>query len=121
MSEAQEHFNAGVEAYNAGDIDKAVEELETATQLDNTDHKSFIYLGAAYAAKGRYNAAIGAFKMADQIMPSIPSTYYNIGQAYEAAGMLEDAEYEYNRAVRLDPTYTNANEALARIRKKLAQ
>jgi Flp pilus assembly protein TadD len=119
LEEAQKHYKAGVEAFKAGDIDRAVEELESATRLDDTDHKAFSYLGAAYAAKNRYNAAIGAFKKAEQINPNIPSIHYNIAQAYEASGLDNEAEYEYEKAVELDPNYAKAHEALDKLKKRL--
>lgn len=119
MTEAAEHFNRGVDAYKSGDIDTAVQELETAAQLDNQNYKAFSYLGAAYAAKKRFNAAIGAFKTAEQIAPGIASIHFNIAQAYEAAGMLDEAEYEYDRALQVDPNYTKARESLDKIKKKL--
>jgi tetratricopeptide (TPR) repeat protein len=119
MAEADEHFRLGVEAYKAGNYDKAIEELETATELNHEDHKAFTYLGAAYAAKGRYNAAIGAFKTAEQIMPGIASIHYNIAQAYEAAGIPTEAEYEYERALQIDPNYTKARDAYERLKRRL--
>jgi Flp pilus assembly protein TadD len=87
MTEAEEHFRRGVEAFKAGDCDKAIEELEAATRLDQDNYKAFNYLGAAYAAKGRFNTAIGAFKRAEQIAPNVASIHYNIAQAYEATGI----------------------------------
>ena len=114
-----EHFRLGREAFKAGDFDKAIEELETATQLNHEDHKAFCYLGAAYAAKDRYNAAIGAFKTAEQIAPGVASIHYNIAQAYEASGILNEAEYEYERALQIDANYAKARQALAKIKRKL--
>lgn len=119
MTSATEHFRLGVEAYKAGDCDKAIEELEAATHQDPQNYKAFNYLGAACAAKGRYNAAIGAFKAAEQIAPGIASTHYNIAQAYEADGLLSEAEYEYEKAIQADPSYTKAQEALTSLKKRL--
>jgi len=119
MAEAAEHFRLGVEAFKAGEIDRAIEELESATQIDHANHKAFTYLGAAYAAKQRYNAAIGAFKTAEQIAPGVASIHYNIAQAYEATGIVSEAEYEYERAIEIDPNYTKAQEAVQKLKKKL--
>lgn len=119
MSEASAHFARGIEAFKANDHDTAIEELEIATQLDHGDYKAFCYLGAAYAAKDRYNAAIGAFKTAEQIAPGVASIHYNIAQAYEATGILNEAEYEYERALEITPNYAKAQEALARLKKRL--
>ncbi len=119
MTDVVDHFKLGVEAFKAGDLDTATEHLEQATQQDHQNYKAFNYLGAAYAAKDRYNAAIGAFKTAEQIAPNVASIHYNIAQAYEASGITSEAEYEYERAVEIDPNYTKAAEALAILKKKL--
>jgi tetratricopeptide (TPR) repeat protein len=119
MEDAAEHCRLGAEAYKAGDVDKAIEELETATHLNHDDHRAWCYLGAAYAAKGRYNAAIGAFKTAEQIAPGVASIHYNIAQAYEAAGIDAEAEFEYERALEIDPNYAKAREACGRLKRKL--
>jgi len=121
MDDAMEHFIIGVDAFKSGEIDKAVKELEAATQADKKNHKAFAYLGAAYAAKERYNAAIGAFKISEQLKPGIPSIHYNIAQAYEAAGVPSEAQFEYERALQIDPHYTRAAEALAELKKTSEQ
>lgn len=118
MSE-KDNFVSGVEAFKAGDLDNAIECLEAATQTDHGNYKAFNYLGAAYAAKDRYNAAIGAFKTAEQIAPGVASIHYNIAQAYEASGILNEAEYEYECALKLNPDYAKAQEALARLKQRL--
>ena len=119
MKEADDHFKLGIEAFKAGDCDKAIDELEAATRLDQLNYKAFNYLGAAYAAKDRFNAAIGAFKAAEQIAPAVASIHYNIAQAYEATGITNEAEYEYERAIEIDPNYTKAREALDKLKKRL--
>ncbi|MHB9038280.1 MAG: tetratricopeptide repeat protein [Armatimonadota bacterium] len=119
MAEAMEHYKRGVDAFKAGDIDAAIEALEAATHLDHENHRAFSYLGAAYSARERYNAAIGAFKTAEQIAPGVASIHYNIAQAYEASGILNEAEYEYERAIEIDPAYERAKDALEKVKKKL--
>lgn len=121
MGQETENFTRGVEAFKSGDVDKAIEALEAATHEDPQNVKAFNYLGAAYAAKGRYNAAIGAFKMAEQIAPGVASVHYNIAQAYEASGILNEAEYEYERALKINPDYPKAQEALAKLKQRMRQ
>jgi tetratricopeptide (TPR) repeat protein len=79
----------------------------------------FNCLGAAYASTGRYEKAIGAFKTAEQMAPDIARIHYNIAQAYEAIGILTEAEYEYEKAVALDPSYTKAAEAMKALKTRL--
>lgn len=119
MEQSDSHYKLGLEAFKAGDYDKAISELEDASRESHKDYKVFNCLGAAYAAKGRYEKAIGAFKTAEQIAPSIPMIHYNIAQAYEAVGIPNEAEYEYEKAVKLDPSYTKAVSALTALKKRL--
>lgn len=119
MTDAAEHYKLGIEAFKTGDLDTAIEELETSSKIDNTNYRSFNYLGAAYSAKGRLNAAVGAFKIAVQLAPNVASIHYNIAQALEADGVDSEAEYEYERALQIDQNYAKAREALDRIKKRL--
>ena len=119
MADGAESFARGVEAFKTGDFDTAIKELEDATHLSQDNYKAFCYLGAAYAAKQRYNAAVGAFKTAEQIAPGIASVHYNIAQAYEADGVDGEAEYEYECALKINPNYALAIEALAKLKQRL--
>lgn len=114
-----EHYKLGVEAFKAGNIETAIEQLEAAAHMDHENYKAFTYLGAAYSAQERYNAAIGAFKTAEQIAPGVASIHYNIAQAYEASGIQSEAEFEYERALEIDPDYLKAKEALDALKKRL--
>jgi len=118
MEDAANHIQKGLAAFQSGDYDTAISELEGATREDSANYRAFIFLGAAYAGKAKYNAAIGAFKMAEQINPNVASVHYNIGQAYEAAGVPDEAEYEYEYALRITPNYSKAQEALDSLRKR---
>jgi tetratricopeptide (TPR) repeat protein len=119
MADTADRFASGVEAFKASDFDKAIVELEAATHLNQDNYKAFCYLGAAYAAKQRYNAAVGAFKIAEQIAPGVASIHYNIAQAYEADGVDGEAEYEYEKALAINPGYTLAKEAMTRLKRRL--
>jgi len=119
MEESGSHYESGLSALKSGDYDTAIAELEEASTQSSQDYRVFNALGAAYAAKGRYEKAIGAFKAAEQIAPRVPKIHYNIAQAYEAVGILTEAEYEYEKAVSLDPNYSKAKEALLDLKNRL--
>ncbi|MDO8586388.1 MAG: tetratricopeptide repeat protein [Armatimonadota bacterium] len=116
MTDGTNHLEQGLAAFKAGDFQGAIDELEVATREEQDNYRAFNYLGAAYAGKGKYNAAIGAFKSAEQINPNVASIHYNLGQAYEAAGVPAEAQYEYEFALRLDAGYTRAEGALAALK-----
>ena len=119
--ESNIHLTAGLAAFQNGDFDSAISELEEATRLDRENFRAFLYLGAAYGEREKYDEAIGAFKAASQLKPNVPSLHYNLGQAYEAAGVPSEAVYEYNRALEIDPRYSKADEALEDLKQRLGQ
>ena len=119
--ESNIHLTAGLAAFQDADYDTAVKELEVATRLDEGNFRAFLYLGAAYGEREKYDEAIGAFKRAGQLRPNVPSLHYNLGQAYEAAGVPSEAVYEYNRALEIEANYIKAQEALEDLKKRLGQ
>ncbi len=119
--EANIHVTAGLAAFHAQDYLSAIAELEEATRLDENNFRAFLYLGACYGEIGKYEAAIGAFKRASAIRPNVPSVHYNLGQAYEAAGVPSEAAYEYNKALELNPNYKLALEAYEDLKRRLGQ
>lgn len=121
MEDWNNHYTLGITAFRGGDFETAVTEFESACHLNSGDYRLFNALGAAYAGKGLFEKAIGAFKAAEQIAPDIAKTHYNIAQAYEAIGLLSEAEYEYQRALDTDPSYTTAWTALKTLKTRVSQ
>jgi Tfp pilus assembly protein PilF len=106
----------GLEYLKAGKIDEAMEHLETATTRFPEDYQGFTYLGVAYAQKGLYNRAVGAFQAAVRLRSDLPSIRYNLGLAYQADGFPDKAGEEFEEALRLDPSYQKAEQALKAIK-----
>jgi Flp pilus assembly protein TadD len=121
MDQSKVHLERGLDAMNRQDFETAVAELEEATLAEPTSDEAFSYLGAAYAAVERHNAAIGAFKRATELRPMDARMRYNLAQAYEIAGVPQEAYHEYCRALRLDPSYTLAWQACTALKSKMAQ
>lgn len=113
------YLEQGLAAMKAGDFDTAIAQFEEASRQNQNDYRVFNCLGAAYASTSRYEKAIGAFKTAEQIAPDVARIHYNIAQAYEAISILTEAEYEYEKAVALDPSYTKAIEAMRSLKARL--
>lgn len=120
MGDYRDCLASGLCAFKAKDFETAVAELEQATLENQDSFTAFVYLGAAYANAGHYNEAIGAFKRAELLKPGDPRTHYNLGQAYEAAGVPTEALYEYTKALQIDPCYTNARNAFISLKHRIA-
>ena len=119
MNKRTSSFDQGVEVFAARDYKGAVSLFEAATRESADDYESFVYLGVAYSHLGRYNAAIGALKRASEIRPNSPVVHYNLGQAYEAAGVPDEAWSEYSMAMSIDPMYARAKNAMESLSERL--
>ncbi|MDO8587474.1 MAG: tetratricopeptide repeat protein [Armatimonadota bacterium] len=110
---------AGIEAFKSGNYDDAIYKLEMATLDNPRDFRAFAFLGAAYAQQGRYSAAVGSFKHAAGLEPGVAKVHYNLGQAYEAAGVPREAWFEYKNALEIDPYYQPARAAVTLLGAKM--
>jgi len=119
MPEQISELDQGITIFKDGDFGRAADVLETVSRRYPESYEAFVYLGAAYAQQGRYNAAIGALKRASEIKPDSPRIHYNLGQAYEAAGVPREAWFEYKKALELDPKYGLARGALISLSQRL--
>lgn len=125
--EADKHYNEGITAFKNGNLDKAIQEFQRATELNNTDVMAFCWLGFAYMKKGQTTEAIPHFTRALQLNPKYELAHNNLGTAYwevgkllERSGQKDKATEEFNKAVAsyeqavaLKPDYAEARFNLA--------
>lgn len=121
MTENADVIQKGKTALDGGDLKSAVEAFEEATRLDTESYDAFVYLAVAYSKQSRYNRAIGALKKASDIRPNSPNVHYNLGQAYEAAGVPKEAWSEYKNALNIDAFYAKAREAMSGLSDRLPE
>lgn len=125
--EADRHYNDGIAAFKNGNLDKAIQEFQRATELNKTDAMAFCWLGFTYMKKGQTTEAIQNFSRALQLDPKYALAHNNLGTAYwevgktlQASGQKDKAAEEFNKAVTsyeqavmLKPDYTEARFNLA--------
>ncbi len=68
-------------------------------------------LGRTYIATGRLAEALTFLGKAAKWGPTIPDTYYYMGQAYEKAGQLKDAKMAYLKVIDVAPNSEIADQA----------
>jgi tetratricopeptide (TPR) repeat protein len=71
-------------------------------------------LGYAYMQKGAYNSAIDLFKEAiklDKNPKPDPTFYYHLGLAYEKTKQADLAKQQFERALKISPTFGDASAA----------
>jgi tetratricopeptide (TPR) repeat protein len=125
-----------------GELDQAIEQLESAIALVPMDADAIYLLGMAYQEQGSYLAAIenyeravafvpdfrDAFRgMADcyealQLLeaavtarPDIGNAFWGLGAAYELTGRTDEALAAYQQALEVNPNHVLANDGLARL------
>jgi Flp pilus assembly protein TadD len=104
-------------ALKAGDAMRAWSLLESVKSEGWDDGEYLTLLGAACCMSGRCQDAIAAFERGLQVAPSAQG-HFNLGQAYQTAGNIEEAKVCYSRALALDPSYPHAVHALEALRPK---
>jgi tetratricopeptide (TPR) repeat protein len=108
----QSPLQQGLECLKDRKVEEAIQHLERATAYYPNDYQAFNYLGVAYAQKGFYDRAVGAFQTAVHLRADVPSIHYNLGLAYQADGFLGRAREQFEKALELDPNYQKAAEAV---------
>lgn len=86
-----------------GDLDKAIQDFNTAIELDQNRFTNYVYRGLAWASKGNKTLAIRDFTEAIASEPNHPAGYHNRGVAWAQMGNYEDALKDFTKAIRLDP------------------
>jgi len=105
-------YNRGVEAYRAGDYDKAIKEF-TLEMFLGIDAPTYFYRGLSYAGKGDYDNAIADYTEAIRLRPNYTDAYNNRGSAYFRKNDYNRAIADFEAALRIDPNHSNARSNLA--------
>lgn len=66
---APDVYNEGIAAFNAGDMDKAIQAFDEALKLDEKFSPAYYQLGLSYVNKGENEKAVAAFKKYLELKP----------------------------------------------------
>lgn len=99
--QAAAHFHAGMEAYRAAQLDRAISEFTQVIDLDQGFFPARYQRAMALARCGDYTAALGDFVAVAEGAQDRQLTgdaLYNIALAQERMGDLAEAAHQYRRA-----------------------
>lgn len=102
---------------DAGRVDLSIPAWARAAELTD-DVRDYERLGLAWALLGRNNDALAALGEAVKRDNSIASVRTNYAVALATAGRIAEARAEAEAALKIDPSYTNAQQLLAALDKK---
>lgn len=97
----------GVAYYQRGDITKADELLTKAVSARAEDDQTQYLLGVIRYSQKRYDESVAALSQSRKIKET-PEAHYYLGEVYDEQNREKEAIEEYNKAVTLNPRYTDA-------------
>ncbi len=104
-----------------GRVDDAIAECKKAIQIDPEYGNPYNDIGAYLIEKGEYDAAIPWLERAlvSHRYDSYHYPHFNLGRVYVAKEMYVKARTHFEQALKLNPDYTLAREALEKLHRKV--
>ena len=93
----------GLAAYQAGQINEAINNFRRAVKLNPQVYFYHNNLGLALDAQGLTEEAIDCYKQTIKLKPDFANTYNNLGIAFAKTGMTDDAIQNFNLALSITP------------------
>lgn len=98
------YLERGAVYFEAGRIERAAVEFQTAIAAAPQTHLAHYNLGITLGAGGLYDEAATVFRRALEIAPEHPRTHYQLALALTAAHRLPEAREEHRLLSHLDPS-----------------
>ena len=105
----------GVRAYQAGDTDKAVTNLQAAVSKDNDLVIARSMLGDIYRARSNYDAAREQYEAVTRLDPYAYNNFYRLGLVDQFLERLQEAAAAYLKALNLKPDDAPSNMSLGTV------
>jgi tetratricopeptide (TPR) repeat protein len=108
-------FMKGVYYADTRQHDSAIKQFDECIRRDWKMTDAYIEKGIILYERKQFNEAIKLFSMTTTVSNTDADGYYWLGRCYETTGKIQDAIENYERAVALDNTFTEARAALRRL------
>ena len=99
------HLAAGLEHFDCGRYDRAIEDFTKAIELDPMQIKPYMLRGEAHGLRGRDDRAIEDFTRAVRLRPDSHWAHNSRGLAYSHMGRQHRAIQDLTRAITLKPDW----------------
>jgi tetratricopeptide (TPR) repeat protein len=111
-------FIKGIYYSNTKQYPQAIEQFDKCIRADWKFTDAYIEKGIILYEQKNIDEALQTFKMANTVSATNADAYYWQGRCYELAGKKDEAIDNYARAATLDRDFTEAKQALDRLRNK---
>jgi tetratricopeptide (TPR) repeat protein len=103
--------------FECGRVEDSIPQFERALQLDGAVFTPplYTYLSRGYMQQGRFDEAVRRAQQGALLPPESADAFYFLGKAYQAranAGDVDAARRAYERALELNPNFSDAQQAL---------
>ena len=92
-------------------LEEAHHAFEEVIRIDPNNAAAYYYLGALYNFRRNRAKAIEYLKKSSDANSITPDTHFRLAQAFDLAGMVNNALLEYDRTLDLNPRHTKALNA----------
>ncbi len=101
------------------DFQNALDTVEKALRIDPDDIDSLLLNGQIFFEMGQYQKAMSSFDRVTDIEKSNPEAWFNKGEILEIVNRYQDALACYKEALKNDPDFSEAKEAVVEVEAKL--
>jgi tetratricopeptide (TPR) repeat protein len=120
-SEPNVHFGIGYLLWKENRLDEAERAFRTELVHDANHAKACAWLGDIAVQRQQYAKAKPLLERALRIDPKIRIAHVDLGGVHENDGDDSKAALEYQAAIRLDPSRTDARYRLARVYQRMSR
>ncbi|NWF91966.1 MAG: tetratricopeptide repeat protein [Syntrophaceae bacterium] len=120
--DSQMHYHLGI-AYKEMELyDYAISEFEQAASCGPIRFDCYIMLGNCFMEKGDYDQSIKYYTLASKVPglsnQKLARVHFSLGLAYEAKGMVSEALSTFTTVLKLDHSFSKAQERIKRLQTK---
>ncbi len=109
-------FIKGIYYSNTQKYAEAAVQFDSCIRRDWKFNEAYIEKGIAFFKQKNFDEAMNTFRMAATVSNTDPDAYFWTGRCYEAIHKKEEAALNYERALALDKNFTEARDALKRLK-----
>jgi len=96
-------YNQGIDAYQGGDYETALDLFFTCSVLDPSDARGFWLFGDTYRLKGEFEKALSALDVALKLAPDDPGIWKSYGEVLFHTGRNKEALDAYDKVLQKKP------------------
>jgi len=101
--QAQKHVRQGYDHYKENRIEKAIDELSQAIEIEPQNFEAHFWRARAFMRKGQFESAIGDFKKVLDLNPGYIPAYDNLGWLFMRRNEYDQSLSYLNRSIELKP------------------